>query len=274
MHPYHAGMHLCAMHDARTLSALLGLPAPPLCEWMASPLANPGEPLGCFARGNLLQPDFAFDAELPGRWIFAWSGTLAGSLSEKSPLNWMRGPAVLAEACESLRPQLVRHGRRLVLVPHARHVLSDARSALVWWSEQVIPGQELRADTRAPQGDRPFGLALDLAALLEPEMVADVADHVQSWLRAMAPRADALVVRGVRPGADGEGMEPCTLAEGVLPVDLVRRLAAELAPDVPVLVPGRDVGHAQAMRRAAVVGGTRGCDHGCEQGGEVDFRNS
>ncbi len=229
------------MHDARTLAAVAGLAAPPLCEWMAAPLAAPGRPLGCFARGNLLRPDFAFDADLPGAWIFAWSGTLAGEPGEVSPLNWMRGPAFLDEACESLGPQLVRHGRRLLLVPHARHVLSDARSALVWWCRHVIPGQDLRAETRAPAGERPFGLALDPMALLEPSMVPDAADHVRSLFAALGPRADAVILRGARPAADGARMEACALHEGVVPLSTLRALAAEHAATVPILVPGAAV---------------------------------
>lgn len=233
------------MHDARTLAAVAGLAAPPLCEWMAAPLARPGQPLGCFARGNLLRPDFAFDADLPGKWIFAWSGTLAESAGDVSPLNWMRGPALLDEACESLGPQLARHQRRLLLVPHARHVLSDARSALTWWCRHVNSGQELFASTRPPEGERVFGLALDPVALLEPSMVGDAPDHLRTLLAALGPRADAVILRGARPSEDGERMEACALHEGVASLELLRALVEEHAADVPILVPGAAVARFQ-----------------------------
>ncbi|MFO0783960.1 MAG: hypothetical protein U0636_09790 [Phycisphaerales bacterium] len=239
-------MYLHAMHSPRVLAAVAKLPAPPLCQWMAAPLANPGAPLGCFAPGNLLSPDFAFDAELPGDWIFAWSGTLAGGLDEVSPMNWMRGPAMLREACQSLRPQLVRHGRRLLLVPHARHVLSDARSALTWWGEEVLEGAPLEADTRAPQGPRPFGLAFDPGALLEPSMLPDLHDHLRTLFAVFGPRSDAVLLRGVRMAADAERMEECPLAEGVMPLPVLRSLVAECVPaGTPLLIPGQGLAVAQ-----------------------------
>ncbi|MBL9140997.1 MAG: hypothetical protein JNK53_03940, partial [Phycisphaerae bacterium] len=175
---------------------------------------------------------------------FAWSGTLAAELTEVSPMNWMRGPDMLDAACESLRPQLIAHGRRLLLVPHARHVLSDARSALTWWSSQVIPGQELLAETRAPQGERPFGLAFDPAALLEPSMLPDLADHLRALFGSIGVRADAIVLQGWKPGpdADAVGMQPCAFDTGVLTWEHACTLLEEfIDPRVPVLVPGASV---------------------------------
>jgi hypothetical protein len=240
---YHVPMRLCAMHDPKVLASVARLPAPPLCQWMAAPLDSPGQPLGCFAHGNLLSPDFAFDAELPGDWIFAWSGTLAEQLTEGSPMNWMRGPALLDEACASLRPQLERHKRRLLLVPHARHVLSDAYSSLMWWNRQV--------DTRPPHGQRSFGLAFDPGALLEPSMLPDMADHLRSLFAAIGPRADAVILRGWRvrapaAGAEDGSMEACAFAEGFLGWEQAQALVQEFIPsDVPVLVPGPAVAQAK-----------------------------
>ncbi len=248
---YHAPMQLCAMHDPKVLASVARLPAPPLCQWMAAPLDSPGQPLGCFAHGNLLSPDFAFDAELPGDWIFAWSGTLAEQLTEGTPMNWMRGPALLDQACASLRPQLQHHGRRLLLVPHARHVLSDAYSALMWWCRHVIPGQEMLADTRPPRDERAFGLAFDPGAMLEPSMLPDMTDHLRSLFAAFGPRADAVILRGWRvgtPSAEGEecAMEACSFAEGILTWEHVQALVGEFIPsDVPVLVPGTVVAQAK-----------------------------
>jgi hypothetical protein len=257
---YDARMRLHAMHDARTLAAIARLAAPPLCEWMATPLASPGQPLGCFAHGNLLRHDFAFDAELPGDWIFAWSGSLATEMTEVSPMNWMRGPDMLDAACASLGPQLVRHGRRLLLVPHARHVLSDARSALTWWCTHVIPGQELRPDTRAPAGDRAFGLAFDPLAMLEPSMLADASDHLHALFASIGVRADAVILRGWKPVAEAAAasatvpaadaavpaMTTCAWDDSAVSLADLRALIAQFVdPAVPVLIPGQAVAQAK-----------------------------
>jgi hypothetical protein len=220
------------MHDPKFLAAVAKLPAPPLCEWMAAPLDDPGRPLGCFAAGNLLSPDFAFDAELPGDWIFAWSGTLAETLSEGSPMNWMRGPGLLNAACESLGPQLTKHGRRLLLIPHARHVLSDAHSALVWWCKHVIPGQEMRAETLPPQGERPFGLGFDPVAMIEESMLGDVEDHLRSLFGALGPRADAVILK----------------PSEAIPLQRIRRhLEEHCSPKTPVLVAGPMLAEARTV---------------------------
>ncbi|MFM8642288.1 MAG: hypothetical protein ACKOEP_05550 [Phycisphaerales bacterium] len=102
-----------ALHDARTLAALTGAAAPPACDLVAAPLGSPGTPLGAFVGGNPLDGHWAIDAELPGDWILAWSGTLGGSPFEGTPANWMHGPARLEELCTDLAPQLARHGTRL-----------------------------------------------------------------------------------------------------------------------------------------------------------------
>ena len=239
---------IVALHDARTLAALAGAPARHACELVALPLASPGAPLGAFVGGNPLAGEWAFDAELPGDWAFAWSGTLGDSLFEGTPANWMRGPAMLDRLCDELAPQLSRHGKRLVLVPHARHVLSDARSALTWWCNRLFPGQRFEVLPPAPSGPRPFGLALDLAALLEPSMVADAEDHMQSLLANFGPRIDLLVLRDARPDpADPESLVPCPLGEGVLPRERTLALIAMHVPEsVPVAVPGAGLDRALA----------------------------
>ncbi len=231
---------IVAMHDARAMAALLGAAAPPACEWLAAPLGAPGRPLGAFVGGNPLAEDWAVDAELPGEWILSWSGTLGGTLFEGTPANWMRGPGALAALCDALAPQLAHHGKRLVMVPHARHVLSDARSALTWWCDRVIPGQDPNVVRRSPAGPRAFGLAFDPGALLEPSMAHDVEDHMQSLFAAFGPRADCVILRDVRPAADDpDTLVPCPAGEGILPRDAVRTLLdAHVPADTPILVPG------------------------------------
>jgi hypothetical protein len=239
---------IVALHDSRTLAALAGAPAPLACELVAAPLGAPGAPIGTFVGGNPLASDWAFDAELPGGTVLAWSGTLGESLFEGTPANWMRGPAALDALCDELVPQLVRHGKRLVLVPHARHVLSDARSALTWWCGRLFPGERFELLPSAPAGPRPFGLALDLGAMLEPSMVADAEDHAQSLFASIGPRADLVILRDVRPDpADPESLVPCPLGEGVLPRGRVLELLARDVPEsVPIAVPGAGLDRALA----------------------------
>ena len=239
---------IVALHDARTLASLTGAAAPPACDVVVAPLDAPGTPLGAFVGGNPLDGHWAVDAELPGAWVMAWSGTLGASPFEGTPANWMRGPKALDGLCDALAPQLARHGKRLVLVPHARHVLSDARSALTWWCERVIPGEDPNLVRRSPAGPRPFGLALDPAALLEPSMLGDVEDHMQSLLASFGPRIDVLMLRDARiDPEDPESLVPCALGEGVLPRDRVRALVAEHVPeDTPIAVPGAGLDRALA----------------------------
>jgi len=239
---------LVALHDARTLARLAGAPAAPACDLVALPLDAPHAPLASFVGGNPLDDHWAVDAELPGAWILAWSGTLGGALFEGTPANWMRGPKELDRLCDALEPQLSRHGKRLVLVPHARHVLSDARSALTWWCERVIPGQDPNLVRRSPTGARPFGLALDPAALLEPSMLADAEDHLRSLLAAFGPRIDVLLLRDARVDPeDPESLVPCTLGEGVLPRERTLALLTEhLPPETPIAVPGAGLDRALA----------------------------
>jgi hypothetical protein len=238
---------ILAIHDARALAALVGTSAP-ACEWIAAPLGSPGTPQAAFVGGNPLDGSWMFDAELPGPWAFAWSGTLGDSLFEGVPANWMHGPAALDALCDELAPQLTRHGKRLVLVPHARHVLSDARSALTWWCERVIPGQDPNVVRSSPTGARPFGLALDPAAMLEPSMLEDIEDHMQSLLSSFGPRVDALILRdaAVDP-ADPERLASCTLGDGILPRERLQELIGLHVPEsTPILVPGAGLGRALA----------------------------
>ena len=231
---------IVALHDARTLASLTGAAAPPACDLVVAPLDAPGTPLGAFVGGNPLDGHWAVDAELPGDWVLAWSGTLGDGLFEGTPANWMRGPARLNETCTELAPQLARHGKRLVLVPHARHVLSDARSALTWWCERLFPGERFELLPPAPDTRRSFGLALDPGALLEPSMLPDIEDHLQSLLSALGPRIDLLLLRDVRVDpADPDSLEPCALGTGALPRERLLDLVARHVPEpVPVAVPG------------------------------------
>ncbi len=230
---------ILAMHEARALATLFGASAP-ACDWIAMPLDAPGSPRGAFVGGNPLDGSWLLDAELPGPWVFAWSGTLGDSLFASDPVNWMRGPTALNALCAELAPQLQRHHKRLVLIPHARHVLSDARSALTWWCDQVIPGQDPNIVRHSPDTDRPFGLAFDPAAFLEPSMLADIEDHMQSLFASFGPRADVVILRDTTINeTDPEQMTPCPLGSGRLPRAYIRELLALHVPEsTPIMVQG------------------------------------
>ena len=65
-------------------------------------------------------------------------------------------------------------------------------------------------------------------------------------MSVFGPRSDAVLLRGVRMASDAERMEECPLAEGVMPLGMLRQLLLEHVPEgTPVLVPGPAVASAQ-----------------------------
>jgi hypothetical protein len=84
--------------------------------------------------------------------------------------------------------------------------------------------------------------------MLEPSMLEDIEDHMQSLLSSFGPRVDALILRdaAVDP-ADPERLEPCTLGDGILPRERLQQLIGLHVPEsTPILVPGAGLGRALA----------------------------
>ena len=83
---------------------------------------------------------------------------MSEDLSAPDPRNWMRpGRKRLDELCAGAKDALQNAGVKILLVPHARHILSDAPSAISWHRDHIGTGV--------------FGLAVVPALLLDPDHV-------------------------------------------------------------------------------------------------------
>lgn len=114
--------------------------------------------------------------------LIARSGTLADDPAERDPRTW--GPAGLAALRESLarlREPFIHSGARLLIRPHARHVLCDPQRCVSLLNEWEKSGD-------------PFGIALDPGAMLEESMLANAADHLRRACEAIGARAAILIV--------------------------------------------------------------------------------
>lgn len=146
-----------------------------------------------------------------------WSGTLAESLFDVHLPTW--GPeawTALGRWCDGVRSELSRAGRRVLLRPHARHVLSDVQRCVRFLDER---------------SDEPVGIALEPSALFEPSMLDDADDHLTRIFTFLAPRASVLIVTDAAAGPDDAApMQRPPLGRGVLNAELFRRLLVEHAP--------------------------------------------
>lgn len=166
--------------------------------------------------GNPLAAGWSPPSGVTGRLI-AWSGTLADELFAPHPFTWLRpGHEALTAFCDGTGGTL-----DLVLHPHARHVLNDARSCATFLND------------RAGRGP---GVALAPASLLEPSMLEDVEDHLTRMFQTLGPIADLVVLAGAED----------------LPRDLVRFLLREcVPPNTPIIIPGDRLEHWPLLRPEA-----------------------
>jgi hypothetical protein len=132
--------------------------------------------------GNLLRgPARASELVEAPRWV-VWSGTPAVGLFDEHPLAWA-APAwdALGRALEELAT-LAGAARRVLVRPHARHVVSDIPSCLRLVERLAVPV---------------VGVILDPASMLTPGMLPARQDHVLRILEALGahPRVDAVIAR-------------------------------------------------------------------------------
>lgn len=180
-----------------------------------------GNPLAEARDGATTTEGWEFDPELPGSRLISWSGTFAQEFEGVDPRNWMApGKGALEAFCARVRPALERHGWTVCFQPHARHVLSDARSC---------------RDFLAGRVGQPFELALSPASMLEVSMIDAVEEHLERWFSTLGPMVSLVVLEDVRVGEFG--VERVGLGEGVLPMDVIRELVEEWVPvGVPVVL--------------------------------------
>lgn len=105
--------------------------------------------------GNPLHGHGFAAADVPAGPSLAWSGSMAEDLFAPDPRNWMRpGRTRFDEVCATAKANLHEAGAKILVVPHARHILSDAPSAIAWHRDHMGLGV--------------FGLAVAPALLLDP----------------------------------------------------------------------------------------------------------
>jgi len=203
-----------------------------------------GEPIAAVAPGNPLaiQPGEAAAGLPDAPVVIAWSGGLGEDLFSRDPRTWLPpGRAALERWLDAALPVMERRGGRLLVRPHARHVVSDAHTAVSL------------LDARA---GAPLGLALDPAALLEASMLADLDDHMVRTLALAGPRADVIVLRSVRRPASPDGeppLETAPLGEGLIePARLGELVQQHARADAVVAAEGEDA--AAQLRLAGLAG--------------------
>jgi len=174
--------------------------------WGANPLA--GDPTGA-ARA------------IPGEGgpVIAWSGGLGPGLFERHPATWMpAGRDAWTRFLDAAEPELARRGGRLLVRPHARHVVSDVTAA---------------ASMLAGRDPARLGVALDPAACFEATMLPDAEDHLRRMFRVLGASAEVVILRSLPAapaGGDGPGgppLEPLPLGEGATDPALLGALVRE-----------------------------------------------
>lgn len=154
-----------------------GSPPPRVVVWPLSPLGG-GIDLGAIPE----------DAT-----VLCWSGTLGEGLFARDWGTWgAAGWEALMLFCERVAPVLDERGARLVLRPHARHVLSDAFKCRRFLDEN--------------RHGR-IGVALDAAAMMERSMLGDTEGHFERAFEMLGAVAELVIVTGLAP-AEGEDDPP------------------------------------------------------------------
>lgn len=135
--------------------------------------------------------------------VVVWSGTLADELFGATPLNWT-SPG--AEGLAGLLDRLDAADRgRLLLRPHARHVLSDPPSVRAWCRARTDAPVTAPAPGVATDVPVVAGFVLDPVSLLEPVMLDDAADHLFLLPRNLGDLSRVVLLADVEvaPGPDG-----------------------------------------------------------------------
>ncbi|MCE7968890.1 MAG: hypothetical protein DYG94_09110 [Leptolyngbya sp. PLA3] len=179
-----------------------------------------GSRLGAFCTANLI--DTGMLPEKGGEPLVCWSGWLGDSdpgegWFESVPGQWLPSSrAAWDQVCR------VADQQRLILRPHARHLLSDGPGCLNW--------------LRGNEGRR---LLLDPVAMLEPGMLPDAEDHVSRLLMTVGPLAWGLVVSdvGVRETPQrGRWCVPVPAGSGSIDMNRFLELIGKFVPETCVLV--------------------------------------
>ncbi len=190
--------------------------------------------------GLITDPTRVNDGAGPTSILVCWSGSLADEPFARDWATWgPRGWESLMAACAAVAPSLTERGARVLLRPHARHVLSDPYKCLRFIAERPDPC---------------FGLALDAGAMLEHSMLADAEGHTERAFEMLGPVAAAVVLSGIARAADEESPPALTApTEGLVNPRLLGELVRRHTdPATPLLLPG--IGAPEAARQLAALG--------------------
>ena len=197
-------MNVFVLHDSATIAALTGAQKPS-CDSLALAIDDPSNVAFSFVGDNSLGAGWLIDNELPSDRVACWSGTLAEGpdLFAPHPHNWMNpGREALDAFLDEMIPQIERADRRLTLIPHARHVLSDVQGSINLVRERT---------------DTPVDVALAPTHLLTPSMIDVVEDHFSRAFETLAGPAPFLILQDfVVDPDDSERLRTVPLGEGLL----------------------------------------------------------
>lgn len=215
---------MTAVMPTPTRRAILALP-----NWSpdapAPVLDAAGDVVAMLAPLVVTDPAFpAFLESCESVTLIAWSGPTEdheGDPFAPDPRAWLPAsmPAFL-ERLRALEPVLAARRIRLLIRPHARHIVSDGPRCAALFR------QEWRA--AAPH----VGLALDPAAMLEPSMLPVGADHIRRSLELAGPFASVVILTNAGAPTDAEApVSQVSIREGVVPADELVHLARTHVPE-------------------------------------------
>jgi len=222
-------------------------------HWNSGTITNAsGAPVATIAHTSIF--DAAFEAEVErssGATIIAWSGRADDTDPDPfaaDPRSWMPGGSAMPEflaRLDALVPILRRTRVRVLIRPHARHIVSDVPRAVAMLHHH--------SKSTTPH----FGLALEPSALLEPSMVPAAIDHARRALESLGHRASIVILTNIAgPASPDAWFTLSRLESGLIPGAELVNLAEHLVPhDCPIAVlPGDDAALAALRSRARYTG--------------------
>lgn len=179
---------------------------------------------------NLLREPIATAHVGAGAITVCWSGSLADDMFARDWGTWGgAGMEALRRFCEGITPGLAARDGRLVLRPHARHVLSDPFKCRRFFDEL---------------GEGRIGVALDAASMMEHSMLGEAEGHYERAFEMLGPVASVVFVTGVDRAADEERPPTaCAAGQGVVNAGVIGALVRAHVPGgTPLLLMGADAG--------------------------------
>lgn len=158
-----------------------------------------------------------------------WSGTFAEDLFAGDMRNWTKsGHTALEGWLDQTLPQLcdTKSGRRLGVVPHHTHLLSDVAGQMRLWQNRK---------------DQGLATVLYPSGLIAPSMAKDIDDHLARSISNLGPRCSLCILEDlalpVGSQEDDAHFQRAPWGTGMLPHALIERLLTEHLPaTTPVII--------------------------------------